>query len=143
LLLLGFYLGWLAPPYVGGLWYSLCGGHHYEQQWLDKAILHLKDMRAHCDDPDLAGILDYTITRYHRVGAWDVMMAPCVGMSTIGINTPHCPGLTIDPEVLTWPSEMGALVVVHEAMHNFPPYYGHSHITTRESRLRELSLKVR
>jgi hypothetical protein len=145
----GFLLGvfiWTAAPYVGGLWYGLCGDHQYEQAWLNRAIDHLKRMRKQCDDADLQGILDYTIQRYNRAGAWSVMVAPCIGLDeqkTIGINMPHCPGICIDPEVLTWPAEDGAMVVVHEAMHDYWPYFGHSHINGRERKLWTLSYKVR
>lgn len=149
LLLRGFLLGifvWAAVPYVGGLWYGLCGDHKYEQAWLDEAIYHLKQMRKRCDDADLRGILDYTIKRYNRAGAWGVMVAPCVGVSsnkTVGINVPHCPGICIDPEVLAWRVEDGAMVVVHEVMHDYWPYYGHGHINERERKLCELSYEVR
>jgi hypothetical protein len=146
-ILLGLFLG-LTPPFIGGVWYSLCGDHRYEQEWLDEATAHLKDMRAACDDPDLCEILDYTIARYHRAGAWDVMVAPCFGVygngnKTIGINVPWCPGITIDPEVLTWDAEDGAIVVVHEALHDYYPYLGHGHINDREKKFYALSFKVK
>jgi hypothetical protein len=147
-MLLGFYVGWFAPSYGGGVWYSLCGNHAYEQSWLNQAIAHVKLLRAHCDDPDLTRILDYTLARYHRVGAWDVMFAPCIGglhpgYKTIGVNCPHCPGLTLDTELLSWDADDGALILIHEAMHDFYPYYGHGHITWREEKLGNLSYVVR
>lgn len=48
-------------PFLGGVYYSMCGDHSDEQHYLDDCISHLKIMRAACDDPDLQGILDYTI----------------------------------------------------------------------------------
>jgi len=146
-ILLGCFLS-LLPPFIGGIYYGFCGDHNYEQKWLDRAIDHLRDMRAACDDPDLCEILDYTIRRYHRVGAWDVMVAPCAsvyrgGYKTLGINVPGCPGVTIDPEVLTWDAADGAIVVVHEALHDYYPYLGHGHINERERKLYSLSFKVK
>lgn len=144
-LLLSFYLTWLVPPYVGGLWYSLCGDHHYEQKKLDTAVAHVREMRAVCNDPDLQSILDYVLTRYTQVSAWDVMFVPCVGVygdKTLGINCPHCPGLSLDCELLTWAPEDVALVLIHEAMHDYYPFYGHGHINERETKLAQLSYKV-
>jgi hypothetical protein len=146
-LLLGLYLGFLAPPYVGGLHYSLCGNHTFEQRVLDDAVAHVRAMRANCDDPDLAGILDYVLARYTRAGAWDVMFAPCIGVypdaKTIGVNVPNCPGLTLDCELLTWAPEDVALVLIHEAMHDYYPYYGHDHINERERKFYLLSYTLR
>jgi len=140
-ILLGIFIG-LLPPFIGGIYYGFCGDHHYEQAWLDSAVDHLKDMRAACDDPDLCDILDYTIARYNKVGAWDVMVAPCVrvyrdGNKTIGINVPWCPGITIDPEVLTWPVHEGAKVLVHEATHDYWPYL-HPFVDSRTDKIDRL-----
>lgn len=146
--LLGLWAGFLAPPYVGGLWYAQCGDHAFEQRHLDRAVKHVRQLRANCDDPDLAGILDYVLRRYTRVGGFDVMFAPCIGMhgdgrKTIGINCPHCPGLTLDCELLTWAPEDVALVLIHEAMHDYYPFYGHDHINPREAKFYALSYKLR
>lgn len=135
---------WLSIPFIGGLYYACCGEHAFEQSRLDPAVAHLRRMREACDDPDLQGILDYTIDRYSRVGAWDVMFFPCIGpygndYKAMGINMPMCPGITLDPELLSWEPEEMALVVVHEAMHDYRPWFGHSHIVKRDRKLRVLS----
>lgn len=147
-MLIGLYLGLFAPAYLGGAWYSLCGQHEFEQTWHDKAVAHVRLLRAHCEDPDLAAVLDYTLTRYSKVGAWDVMYAPCVGVyrdgsKTVGINVPHCPGLTLDTELFRWSPDDVALVLIHEVLHDWWPYYGHGHINEREARLRALSYSLR
>jgi hypothetical protein len=106
-------------------------------------------MRAACVDPDLCDILDYTIQRYHRIGGFDVAVMPCFtpddsdGGYVIGINMPTCPGMCIDPKVLNYPIEIGAMVVVHEAMHDYRPWWGHNHINERERKLYDLSYSVR
>jgi hypothetical protein len=137
---------WMALPFIGGGWYALCGDHEFEQQWLDQVVVHMRSMREQCDDPDLQGILDYAIRRYHRAGAWDVMVAPCVGVyprtKTIGLNFPFCPGITIDPEVLGYTPREGALVIVHESLHDYWPFFAHGHIRERDTKLALLSQKV-
>lgn len=145
--LLGAFIGVIMPAYIGGVYYSMCGDHYEEQVYLDRCIAHLKDMRAICDDPDLQGILDYTIRRYNKIGPWDVMIFPLtvvprVGGKAVGCNDPFCPGMTLDPMVLLESPEFGALVIVHEAMHDYWPYYGHAHVTPREKKFWALSSRV-
>jgi len=139
----------LSIPYIGGAYYGLTGDHVAEQQYLDRSIAHLKLMRAFCPDPDLQGVLDYTIHRYHKVGAWNVMFMPLTGPvmnpggksgKAIGCNCPWCPGVTLDTCLLieSLPEET-AIVLAHEALHDYCPYFGHGHINAREKRLQELS----
>jgi len=138
---------WLLTPYLVGVWYDHCGQREAEQEWLDEAIDHCKRMRAHCHDPDLRGILDYTITRYNRIGGFDVSVLPCFSPSrnirVIGINMPCCPGVCLDPVVLSYDIKDGAMVLIHEAMHDYFPYWGHSHIHQRERKLYAISYAVR
>ncbi len=116
----------LAGPFAGGLYYTGCGDRYVEQEWLDRAVAHLIALSLRCDDPDLQGVLDYTIRRYHKIGPWDVMVMPLAngrsGWRTLGCNCPWCPGITIDPEVLTYPISDGAMILTHEAMHDYWPY---------------------
>ena len=142
--IIGGALGLFGPPYLGGVYYSLCGDHEQEQAYLDRCIAHIRAMQVYCNDPDLAGILDYTARRYHKIGAWDVMVFPLSGAvkpgcKVVGSNVPLCPGITLDPCLLLEKPEDTALVIVHEAMHDYWPCYGHSHINAREKKLYELS----
>lgn len=146
--IIGGALGLVGPPYVGGVYYSLSGDHGQEQAYLDRCIAHIRVMHAHCNDPDLASILNYTASRYHKIGAWDVMVFPLggaikPGSKVIGCNDPLCPGITVDPCLLLEEPEDTALVIVHEAMHDYWPCYGHSHINPRERKLYELSYALR
>jgi len=136
----------LGVPFVGGVYYSLTGDHIAEQQYLDRCIVHLRMMRACCDDSDLNDILDYTIRRYHKVGAWNVMFLPLTGPvivpggKAIGCNCPWCPGVTLDTCLLIeFSPEESAIVLAHEALHDYWPFFGHDHINAREKRLHELS----
>jgi hypothetical protein len=49
---------------------------------------------------------------------------------TWGYNMPTCPGITLDEEVMSLPTPMGAWIIVHEGMHDFafPPSFFHYHI---------------
>jgi hypothetical protein len=116
-----------------------CGGE-YEQRWLDQAIAHLRDVREVCDDPDLCEVLDYTMARYHKVGRFNVQMQWCVRLAPcqafLGYNAPWAPGLTLDYRVTEMPIEEGSLILVHEALHDYYPCFGHAHVTPRIARLR-------
>jgi hypothetical protein len=116
----------LVPPFVGGIWYAGCGHRVAEQVWLDRVMAHMKGMRARCDDPEVCAVLDYTMARYNKIGGFNVMVAPCFSgpfADTIGLNIPLCPGLTVDPEVMTYPTHLGAVVVAHEAAHDYYPFF--------------------
>jgi hypothetical protein len=122
-------------------------GGRYEQAWLNAAISHLRVMRPHCDDPDLQGVLDYTIQRYNRIGPFDVSVQWTVNFLPTGralaYNAPWLPGITLDHDLLHfYPVELGAVILCHEALHDYYPYIGHSHITHRERKLHELSRRV-
>ena len=136
----------LSLPFIGGLYYATCGDHDDEQMYLDHCIQHLKLLRHCTHDPDLQGVLDYAIQRYNRVGPWDVMFMPLNGPpggKTLGCNCPWCPGITLDPCLLRWEPEDTALVIAHEAMHDYYPFFGHSFHATREPVLYELSYALR
>jgi hypothetical protein len=133
---------YLSVPFVVGLWYSQCGERRNEQQWLNQVICHLKVLRTRTSDPDLQGVLDYTIHRYNHVGPWDVMFFPLAnekpGWRTLGINCPFIPGVTLDPEVMDYPIPEGSLILVHEALHDYWPYFGHTQVTPRIEKLEAL-----
>jgi hypothetical protein len=127
-----------------GVTYSGCTA---EQEWLDEATLYLRALECRAKDPQVKEVLHYTVTRYNTIGPFDVAISRCnwilcvpPGAYVIGINTPTCPGLTLDAEVLSMPVEVGALVLVHEAMHDYYPYFGHSHVTPVMAKVEKLSL---
>lgn len=137
-------------PFVSGLYYATCGDRADEQAYLDRCIAHLQKIRAVSTDPNLNGVLDYTIARYSRVGSWDVMVMPLAsGLfsspddKAIGMNCPWCPGVTLDPCLLTWAPEDTALVLVHEALHDYWPCFGHAHVRDREFKLYVYSFTVK
>jgi hypothetical protein len=112
-------------PFFLGAWYSGCGDRYAEQAWLNRAVRHLKVLRLTCHDPEVCDVLDYTIRRYNHIGPWDVMVMPLTNPRgrTLGANWPFCPGITLDPEVLGYPIHEGALILAHEACHDYWPYF--------------------
>jgi hypothetical protein len=113
-------LGFLLSSYLAAL---LPGGGEYEQRWLDKVIAHLETL----DDPEMQGVIDYTIRRYSHIGPFGVSVQQ-LPRTIHGVNNPFCQGITIDSSVLHDPVPFGASVVLHEAMHDYWPHFWHSHI---------------
>lgn len=133
----------VIPGYLFGIiGYGSTYGGIVEQIWLDKCIIHLQILRANCDDSDLQGMLDYTIQRYNKIGPFDVVVTRLwhwpFTQQAIACNNPLIPGISVDIEVLKWSVHDGAMIVAHEAMHDYYPYAGHSHITPREEKLEQL-----
>lgn len=110
----------IFSPYLAAL---LPGGGDYEQRWLDKVIAHLETI----DDPEMQEVIDYTIRRYSRIGPFGVSVLQ-LPESTLGLNNPFCRGMTIDESVLRKSIGFGASIILHEAMHDYPPHFGHWHI---------------
>jgi hypothetical protein len=134
----------ILPCGIGYLAHATSFGGVVEQVWLDEAIAHLKSLRRECgtsgpnSEPDddmkeTAAVLNWAIQRYNRIGPFDVAISRCDWMpfrrDTIGMNNPLVPGITLDIEVLRMPIHDGAMILVHESLHDWPPYLGHRHVT--------------
>ena len=76
-----------------------------------------------CTDPKLRSVLAYTLTRYDRLGPFDVAVQPTIFCA--GANAPWCPGITIDTEFMANP-EILAGIILHEAVHDYSPCFGHA-----------------
>ncbi len=117
---------------AGYLGYGTQFGGYWEQMWLDRAVIHLETLRQDCPDPELCGVLDYTINRYHKIGPFNVAVSRCdwypLQSRVLGMNNPLVPGMTLDLDVLMLPLHDGAMILVHEALHDYYPYVGHSHV---------------
>jgi hypothetical protein len=127
------------PLVAGYLSYGTQFGGITEQIWLDRAIGHLKELRHNCTDPELCDVLDYTINRYHEIGPFNVAVSRCdwypLQNLIIGMNNPLVPGITLDIDTLILPLHIGAMTLVHEALHDYPPYLGHRHVDPIMARL--------
>ena len=100
-------------------------GGEYEQAWLDEVIAHLESRK--CDDPEMQEIIDYTIRRYNHIGPLCVRVVQ-LPEPVAGINNPFAMGLTLDESLPHFTTNTGASILVHEAMHDYWPHFGHSHI---------------
>jgi hypothetical protein len=76
-----------------------------------------------CADPELRSVLAYTLTRYDRLGPFDVAVHPTVFCA--GANAPWCPGITIDSEFMGNPVILAG-IILHEAVHDYSPCFGHA-----------------
>lgn len=112
----------IAVPY---LFSALPSGGASEQAWLDQVIERVEDLRENTEDPEVREVLDYTLERYRTIGPYNVQVRSC-GPWALGLNVPYCPGVFIDPECLQSP-DLGMVVLVHEAQHDYFPYAGHKH----------------
>ena len=140
---------WFLFPFACGIlsYGTTYTGGVSEQEWLDEAVQYLCFLHHRATDPQVKEVLQYTIKRYRNIGPFDVSISRCnwvlchsKNTYAIGINAPWCPGVTLDQEVLTYPVEIGALVLVHEALHDYYPYFGHSHVTPVMAKVEKLSL---
>jgi hypothetical protein len=137
--ILGLLIGLLGPFITGYLSYGTQFGGVVEQMWLNKAIEHLGELRHNCEDPELCDVLDYTIDRYNKIGPFDVAVSRCnwypLEGEILGMNNPLVPGVTLDINVLMLPLHNGAMILVHEALHDYYPYLGHGHVNPIMTRL--------
>jgi hypothetical protein len=112
----------LVGPYLGVL---LPNGGTAEQAWLDQVIVEVETLRDKTDDPEIREVLEYTARRYRKIGPFSVHIRDCPG-DIGGLNVPYCPGVTLDPFCLEDP-QLGMITLVHEAQHDYFPYWGHDH----------------
>lgn len=117
-------LGYLLLPYALAV---TPGGGEIEQKWLDDVLTHLEARMEVCEDKEICEVMKYTVRKYNTIGPFGVkVMQLPEGID--GWNHPFCRGVTIDSTVLLGDIRLGAFVLVHEAMHDYLPWVGHSHI---------------
>jgi len=102
-------------------------GGDAEQAKLNTVIAHLERCRDVCEDPEMKKVMNYTIRRYNHIGPFSVAVMQ-LREDTLALNNPFCPGMTIDESVLRYSVPFAASILVHEALHDYPPFFGHSHI---------------
>ena len=103
------------------------GGGDVEQRWLDGVLTHLEARLEVCEDEGMREVMEYTIRTYNTIGPFGVKVIQLPEIIS-GVNNPFCRGVTIDSAILLGDIRMGAFLLVHEAMHDYPPWLGHSHI---------------
>jgi hypothetical protein len=104
----------------------LPAGTEFDQDKLDRITADLVRLEARCENQKLKDVLGYTARRYNRVERGGVTIHPM--RFTAGLNAPWCPGLTIDAETWGYCDDVVLQVLVHEAMHDYPPYFFHRHM---------------
>jgi hypothetical protein len=118
---------YLIAPFGAGIMYNITNPNHtVRQAWLNEVVSHLRNLRVDCKDKEIREVIDYTINRYSKVGGFDVMFMKCPELypfEFIGLNSPLCPGLTLNPEIMTYSTQIGAMVLLHESCHDYRPFY--------------------
>ena len=117
-------LGFLLLPFALAMTPS---GGEVEQRRLDEILTHLEARMEVCEDDKMREVMEYTLGKYNTIGPFGVRVVQ-LPESILGLNTPFCRGVTIDSGVLLESDTMGAHILLHEAMHDYPPWFGHSHI---------------
>jgi hypothetical protein len=107
---------WMIPP----------AGTSTDQARLDRLVAEIRCLEQQCNEQKLKQVLGYTADRYNQIGRFGVRILPIPLMS--GVNVPWCPGLTISPEAWTYDDKIVIQILVHEAMHDYYPYFGHYHM---------------
>lgn len=114
-------LGCLVLP-----WLALVplAGTAEDQAKLDRIVARVERLADATRNAKMREVLAYTAYKYDHIHPFCVRV---YGVPVAGFNVPWCPGLTINREF--WDDEDIALqLLVHEAMHDFPPYLCHFHI---------------
>ncbi len=118
------FISFFIAPYLSNL---LPGGGKDAQWWLNREIAYIERRIETCEDDYVRSAMEYTVKHYRRVGLFGVRVMQLPD-GTHGCNMPNCPGITIDEEVPHLGLKYGAFILIHETMHNFPPYFFHYHI---------------
>lgn len=147
----GFIAAWvimiLFPVILGFLSFSTNFGGKADQEWLDRAQFRIYRLILECKDPEVKKVLEYAHT-FKEIGPFSVAVtkcnwAPCKkDMYIAGINSPLCPGMSIDVKTTTDPIDEGALVIIHESLHDYFPYYGHDHVNPVMEKVEALNQQI-
>lgn len=96
---------------------------------LDRLVGTMEEMRWDCDDPELRDLLDYTSRQYRYISRWSVRIVDYGNLGIAGLNWPHMPGLTLDRWFWDECDDNTLIgLMLHEAMHDYYPYFGHDHM---------------
>jgi len=104
-------------------------GTYADQRKLTRLVQKMTVMQAQCPDTELAELLGYTCHTYDTINRFNVRILSLNCVDAAGINWPIVPGLSLDR--WTWdnlPDEFLIGLMLHEAMHDHLPYFGHAHM---------------
>lgn len=96
---------------------------------LDRLVGTMEEMRRICKNPELRDLLEFTSQRYRYISRWSVRIVDYGDLNIAGMNWPHLPGMTLDR--WCWDECDDNILIglmLHEAMHDYYPYFGHDHM---------------
>ncbi len=96
---------------------------------LDRLVGTMEEMQRDCKNPELRDLLEFTSQQYRYISRWSVRIVDYGDLDIAGINWPHLPGMTLDR--WCWDEcDDNTLIglMLHEAMHDYYPYFGHDHM---------------
>jgi hypothetical protein len=108
--------------------YPPTAGTPADQRRLDRLIQKLDHMQRTCLDPELAELMAYTSQKYNYIGWSGISVADLGWASAAGVNNPLVPGMILDRECFEMPDTLVIGLMLHEAMHDYPPYLYHTHM---------------
>lgn len=101
------------------------GDTSLNQAKMDRIIARIEKLEDSCREQKLKRVLNYTAYRYRTISRFGVRVQPLT--IAAGLNIPWCPGCVIDSEVWSYPDDVVLTVLVHEAHHDYYPWFGHYH----------------
>jgi hypothetical protein len=119
----GVLVGCLVLPWLAMI---PSAGTSADQMQLDRVIARVERLEAVTENHKLKEVLAYTAHNLNQVDRFTVRILPLPFYA--GMNIPWTPGVTLNREDWERCDDLVLLLLVHEAMHDFPPYLGHWHI---------------
>ncbi|KPK54169.1 MAG: hypothetical protein AMS22_06310 [Thiotrichales bacterium SG8_50] len=119
----GVVLGCLTLPWLAMI---PSAGTTADQAKLDRISARIERLEAACENRKLKEVLHYTARKYRLVDRFTVRILDL--HFAAGINIPWTPGVTLNREEWDHDDDLALMLLVHEAMHDFPPCLGHWHI---------------
>jgi hypothetical protein len=96
---------------------------------LDRLVGTMEAIQRDCKNPELRNLLGFTSQQYRYISRWNVRIVDWGDLGIAGMNWPHLPGMTLDRWF--WDECDDNILIglmLHEAMHDYYPYFGHDHM---------------
>lgn len=104
-------------------------GTRADQAKLRGLIDTMEEMQADCDDPELRELFEFTTHHYRYISRWCVRIVDYGELDIAGMNWPHMPGMNLDRWCWEECDDITLIgLILHEAMHDYYPYFGHNHM---------------
>lgn len=96
---------------------------------LARLVGTMEEMQRTCKKPELRDLLEFTSQQYRYISRWSVRIVDYGDLDIAGLNWPHMPGMSLDR--WCWDECDDNILIglmLHEAMHDYYPYFGHDHM---------------